>query len=203
MATQASTKPEEQQNQTSQNQPSQGTQGARGSQQGALARGSSVPVGLVTPMDLFRMNPFSLMRRMTEEMDRVFAGGGQEPESGGDVLWAPAIEVSQREGKYVVRAELPGVKPEDVRIEIENKVLVLQGERRVQREQDRGGVHRTEIRYGRFYRTIPLPEGAQADQAEAKLDNGVVEVTIPVPEETSQRKQIPIQTGSSATASAT
>jgi HSP20 family protein len=153
-------------------------------------------------MDFFRMNPFSLMRRMTEEMDRVFGDGGQERQSAGDILWTPAVEVSQREGNYMVRAELPGVKPEDVKIEIENDALVLQGERKVQREEDKGGVHRTEIRYGRFQRMIPLPEGANADQAQAKFENGVLEVTVPVPEQKIQRKQIPIQTGSAASANA-
>ena len=185
-----------------QNEQPQGNEGARGSQQGTLARRAALPVSFITPMDFFRMNPFSLMRRMTEEMDRVFGDGGQERQSAGDTLWAPAVEVSQREGNYMIRAELPGVKPEDVKIEIENDALVLQGERKVQREEDKGGVHRTEIRYGRFHRVIPLPEGANADQAQAKFDNGVLEVTVPVPEEKSQRKQIPIQTGSAASANA-
>ncbi len=189
-----------------QNQQSQGKEGTRGSQQGSsrqgtLARSSPAPIGLIAPIDLFRLNPFSLMRRMTEEIDRVF-GDGQERERGGDPFWVPAVEVSQREGNYVVRAELPGLKPEDVKLEIENDALVLQGERKIEREEDRGGVHRTEIRYGRFYRSIPLPEGADVEQARARFENGVLEVTLPVPEEKAQRKQIPIQSGSSASSSA-
>ncbi|HTU48674.1 MAG TPA: Hsp20/alpha crystallin family protein [Bryobacteraceae bacterium] len=135
-------------------------------------------------------------------MDRVFGDGGQERERGGDALWAPPVEDSQHEGSYVVRAELPGLRPEDVNLEIENDALVLQGERKIQREEDRAGVHRTEIRYGRFYRSIPLPEGADVEQARARFENGVLEVTVPVPEEKAQRKQIPIQSGSSASASA-
>jgi HSP20 family protein len=211
MATQ-DTQASERQNQQSQrnqqpqgsqgNQQSQGREGARGSQQATLARRAPLPVSFIAPMDFFRMNPFSLMRRMTEEMDRVFGDVGQERGSSGDVTWAPAVEVSERDGNYVVRAELPGLKPEDVKLEIENDALVLQGERQVEREEDRGGVHRTEIRYGRFYRSIPLPEGANVEQARARFENGVLEVTIPVAEEKTQRKQIPIQSGSSASASA-
>jgi HSP20 family protein len=185
-----------------QNQQSPGKEEARGSQPGNLARWGSYPVSVIAPMDFFRMNPFSLMRRMTEEMDRVFGDGGQERASGGDVLWVPAVEVSQREGNYVVRAELPGLKPEDVKLEIEDDALVLQGERKVEREEDSGGAHRTEIRYGRFYRSVPLPDGVNAEQARAKFENGVLEVTVPVSEEKTQRKQIPIQTGSTAAASA-
>jgi HSP20 family protein len=63
-------------------------------------------------------------------------------------------------------------------------------------------MHRTEIRYGRFYRTIPLPEGVNAEQVRAKFDNGVLEVTVPVPEQQSQRKQIPIQSSSTASPNA-
>jgi HSP20 family protein len=196
MATQQDMRTDEKQNQRSQPQ-----EGERSSQ-GNLTRRAPVPVTLFTPMDFFRMNPFSVMRRMTEELDRVFGDGGQERESSGDLLWVPAVEVSQREGNYVIRAELPGLKPEDVKLEIENDALVLQGERKLEREEDRGGVRRTEIRYGRFYRSIPLPEGANVDQARAKFENGVLEVTVPVPEEKTQRKQIPIQSGSAAAATA-
>jgi HSP20 family protein len=142
---------------------------ARGSQQGTLARRAAFPVSLVAPIDFLRMNPFSLMRRMTEEMDRVFGDTGLSRESAGDGLWSPAIEVSERDGNYVIRAELPGLKPEDVKLEIEDDALVLQGERRDEREQEEGGVRRTEIRYGRFYRSIPLPEGANMDQINAKF----------------------------------
>jgi HSP20 family protein len=185
-----------------QNRQSEGRDAGRGSQRGAMARRMNFPVSLVTPIDFLRMNPFSLMRRMTEEMDRVFGDTGLAGESTGDGLWSPAIEVSEREGNYVIRAELPGLKPEDVKLEIENEALVLQGERRDERQEEAGGARRTEIRYGRFYRSIPLPEGANIEQARANFENGVLEVTVPVPQQQSQRKQIPIQTGSAASASA-
>jgi HSP20 family protein len=185
-----------------QNQNAEGKEASRGSQPGTLVRRASFPVSVITPMDFFRMNPFSLMRRMTEEMDRVFGDGGLARETGEDGLWSPAVEVSEREGNYMVRAELPGLKPEDVKLEVENDALVLQGERKSEREEEKGGVHRTEIRYGRFYRSIPLPEGANAEQVRAKFENGVLEVTVPVPQQETQRKQIPIQSGSTASASA-
>src|SRR3954454_21781956 len=113
-----------------QDQQSQTKEGAPGSQQGTMTRRASLPVSLITPTDFFRMNPFSLMRRMTEEMDRVFGEGGLAGRGKADGLWSPVVEISEREGNYVVRAELPGLKPEDVKLEIENGALVLQGERR-------------------------------------------------------------------------
>src|ERR1700730_1590530 len=110
---------------------------------------------MLVPGDLCRMTRFSLMRRMTEEMDRVFGEFGL---SHGETkaVWSPPIEVSQREGAYVVREELPGVDSGDVKLEVTPDAVVLQGERKVERDETQGGVHLTERMYGRFYRAIPL-----------------------------------------------
>jgi len=173
---------------------------ARGSERDAMQRRRDDPRGLpLAPIDFFFMNPFSVMRKVTEEMDRAFAEVNTS--NGGAAVWAPSIEVSQQNGQYVVRAELPGVKPEEVKVEILDDAVVLDGERKFKHEEDQGGVHRTEIRYGRFYRSIPLPEGAKVDQARAKFDNGVLEITVPVQEQQSNRKQIQVE-GPSATSSA-
>ena len=91
---------------------------------GLLQRRGESLFGL-TPQELFRANPFSLLRRMTEEMDRVFQEVGLERE-GSNVGWSPAIEVSLRNGKYNVHAELPGLEPKDVKVEVENDALVIQ-----------------------------------------------------------------------------
>ena len=140
----------------------------------------------VMPFDLIFMNPFSVMRRMTEEMDRAFQTSNTA--NGGSALWAPAVEVSQTDSQYVVRAELPGLKPEEVQVEVTEDGLVLSGERTFERDLEKGGVHRTEIRYGRFYRVIPLPAGANVEQAKAKFENGVLEVTLPLAEEAKPRR---------------
>jgi HSP20 family protein len=111
----------------------------------------------------------------------------------GKTAWTPTVEVNERDGKYVVHAELPGVKPDDVKLEITDDAVVLQGERQCEREENKGGVHVTERRYGNFYRAIPLPEGAKIDEARAKFENGVLEVEVPVAEQRSNRRQIPIE----------
>jgi HSP20 family protein len=185
-----------------QQQESRGTQVARNSPGGQLAnRGRSSQFGLsLSPFELFLTNPFSVMRRMTDEMDRAFA---EFSGSNGDAnLWTPAIEVSQRDGQFVVQAELPGLKPEDVKVEVADDALVIEGERKCEREEDQGGVHRTERRYGRFYRLIPLPEGVNAEQARARFENGVLEVDIPVAQQQSDRRQIPVQPSSPSVGSA-
>ena len=78
--------------------------------------------------------------------------------------------------------------------------VMLQGERKVEREETKDGVHLTERRYGRFYRSVPLPEGAKIDEARAKLDNGVLELKVPLQEQRNKPRQVPIEASSAAAA---
>jgi HSP20 family protein len=164
-----------------------------------LVRQAYDPLGLA-PREFFSMAPFSLMRSMAEEMDRVFTGAALSGGTAPAVLWAPSIEVSRHNGDISIRAELPGLKPEEVKVEMIDGALVVEGERKFEKEEDQHGIYRTERRYGRFYRSIPLPEGAKADQARAKFENGILEVTVPVTERPSDRRQIPIESSSRASA---
>ncbi len=154
----------------------------------------------LTPSDFFSSDPFSWMRRFHEEMDRTFSRFfGRE--SGGETgVWYPAIEVAQHDGKLQVHAELPGLKPEDVKVEVTDEALIIQGERKYEHEDKKGGVYRSERRYGQFYREIALPEGAKAEEAKANFKDGVLEVVLPVPEAKSNRRMIPIGSGSSPAA---
>jgi HSP20 family protein len=108
------------------------------------------------------------------------------------------MDVSERDGKYVIHADLPGLKPEDIKVEATNDALVIEGERKAESDETKGGVRRTERRYGKFYRAIPLPEGIDADQVKASFNNGVLEVSMPMPAQQSNRRQIPIEAASSA-----
>jgi len=192
-------------------QSSTGTQSSKTGERGLQRqeRGTDVsrsrgwdPFGFsLSPADFFTANPFSLMRRMSEEMDRTFGSFfGQPGRSSG--TWFPAIEVAEQNGQLQVHAELPGLKPEDVNVEVTNDALILRGERKSEHEQREGGVYRSERRYGEFYREIPLPEGVNPENAKAQFQNGVLEVTVPIPEQASNRRQIPIQSGESSTSSA-
>jgi HSP20 family protein len=149
-----------------------------------------------SPGDFFTTNPFALMRRWNEEMDR-FLGGSWAGFGGGETgAWSPAVEVSERAGKMIVSAELPGLNKDDVKVEVTDEAVVIQGERKREHEEHRGGYHRSERSYGSFYRAIPLPEGAKAEEARAQFNNGVLEVSIPVPEEKRRGREIPIEAGS-------
>lgn len=168
----------------------------RASKRGDVRRGDYS----FTPADVFS-NPFSVMRRMHDEMDRVFGeafGSRMGPTSGfggGLMSWSPAVEVSEGKDEVVVCAELPGLKPEEVKVEVTEEALVIEGERKQEREDKQGDRWHSERHYGHFYRAIPLPEGAKTDQARADFKNGELRVTVPVQRQESKRRQIPIGAG--------
>jgi HSP20 family protein len=165
-------------------------------ERGGLSRGWGgwgMPSGSLfsmNPMELWNAGPFELMRRMSDEMDRMFQGWGA-PTSGSG-MWTPAVEVRERDGRLIVSAELPGLNKDDVKVEATDEGLVIQGERRQEHEERQGGVYRSERSYGSFRRVIPLPDDAQLDQAQARFEKGVLEVAIPVPQSSTRRRQIPI-----------
>jgi HSP20 family protein len=171
---------------------------------GGVSRSSGWdPFGFgLSPSEFFSSSPFSLMRRMSEEMDRAFGQFfGAQPSARGAGNWSPAIDVEERNGQLEVHAELPGLKPEDVKVEVTEDALVIRGERRYEQEHREGQTYRSERRYGEFYRSIPLPEGADPEQAKAQFRDGVLEVTLPVPQQASRRREIPIHTGEAASSS--
>jgi HSP20 family protein len=176
------------------------------SQQGVLARRddrSSRGSSWANPFDILAISPFSLIGRMQDEMNRVFSqagsGGLSQPD---DIAWVPAIEVAERDGNLIVSAELPGLTDQDVTVEINNDVLIIRGEREVEKEDTSGEIRRTERRYGAFYRAIQLPEGAQADQASAEFRDGVLRITVPVQQAQSSTREIPVQTTSAQSSQA-
>lgn len=137
--------------------------------------------------------PFSLMRRFSEEMDQLFHHTfGRSENAGGMTAWSPAVDVREREGNIEVVAELPGIRKEDVRVECTDEGLILQGEKREEREETSGGVHRSERSYGHFYRTVPLPPGADTEKAQAEFKDGLLRIRIPVQENKQRRRSIPI-----------
>ena len=146
------------------------------------------------PAELLNLNPFSLMRRFTEEMDRMYEGAGGRRDQ--VALWSPAVEVTEHDGKLEIVADLPGIKENDVKVEVTDEGLVIQGERRREHEEKREGYYRSERSYGQFYRLIALPEGANVDQVHAEFRNGELRVSVPVPEQQRRVRQIPISTTS-------
>jgi HSP20 family protein len=159
-------------------------------------------------------SPFRMLERFADEMDRVFNDFGlgrrwltpqlgqnwlSTPIRGGADLWAPDIEVYQRNNELVVRADLPGMKIDDVKVDVTDDAITIQGERRHEEETERGGIYRSERSYGSFCRTIPLPEGAITDQAKANFRDGVLEITMPAPpEQVTRGRRLEIKEGTEA-----
>jgi HSP20 family protein len=180
------------------------TRGGQLAERGSSARQSvlpSLPSLLLDPLGFFDDDPFSLMRRMQREMTRVFGQAGLDTSRGdGDVLstaWIPTTEIAFRDGNLVISAELPGLTESDVKVEINDNFLTIQGERKIEKQEGDGEVRRTERRYGEFYRAIALPEGADTNNARAEFRNGVLQVTVPIPEAQRNAREIPVQASSS------
>ena len=139
------------------------------------------------------------MHRFAGEMDRLFEDFGLGTRMhiprflsrGHELLrretglvpgeWSPRVNVLQREGQFVVRADLPGLSKDDIKVEINDEMLTIQGERKHEEKQEREGYCYSECSYGSFYRAIPLPEGVEGSKVTAEFRNGVLEVTVPAP----------------------
>src|SRR5207249_418706 len=142
------------------------------------------------------------MRRFSEEMDQYFehlrpghSESGMAATGGG--LFSPPMEVFERDGQLIVRADLPGLTKDNVHVEVTDDALLITGERRSEHEERQSGTLRSERSYGTFHRQIPLPEGVNADQAMATFKDGVLEVKMPAPQRQARGRRIDIQ-GASA-----
>jgi HSP20 family protein len=137
-----------------------------------------------------RRDPFALMRQMTSELERLFDesswpafrwpsfhwGIGAEA-----TIWAPRIDVFEKDQRLVTRIDLPGMKKEDVKVEVTDGQLAISGERKQEKEEKSERFYRSEREYGSFYRAIPLPEGAKVEDVKALFTDGVLEVSVRLP----------------------
>ncbi len=111
---------------------------------------------------------------------------------GGEAQFSPEVEVLERDGKLIVRADLPGLSKDDVNVEVSEHFLTIEGERKREHEKTEEGVYSCERTYGHFYREIPLPEGLKTDTAKANFKNGVLEITFDAPKSAQNRHRIQI-----------
>ena len=154
------------------------------------------------------MNPFGrgrafydLHSEMNRMFDETFSGLTRRPGSQQRrqqlTAWAPALDVLERDGDLVIRAELPGVRPEDVDITLQENVLTISGERREEQEEQRGGYYVRERRRGTFSRSMTLPEGVDEDRIRARYENGVLEVIIAGAAAVREPRRIQVEAGES------
>ena len=131
------------------------------------------------PGTLTRWEPFAELAELRSRFDRFF----DDWLDGHERAWTPAIDVVREDDHLVLRADLPGIKPEEVSIEVEDDILKVSGEHRESKEEKDKHYVRRERRYGSFSRSMALPVGVDAKKIKAKTHDGVVEVTIPLPKE--------------------
>jgi HSP20 family protein len=131
-------------------------------------------------MVLRRWEPFRELRQMQENMDRLWRSfGSEEGEAGNVENWAIPLDVVQQGDNVIVKASVPGVKPEDIDVSIENDVLIIKGQTKEEREQQEGNYLMRERRSGSFYRALRLPDTLDSDQAQPHYEHGVLSITFP------------------------
>ena len=133
-------------------------------------------------MTLVRWDPFRELEDMSERLNRVFSrpslrNSGKENLTVAD--WMPTVDISETEGEYLIKAELPEVRKEDVKVTVENGVLTLQGERRQEKEEKGKRFHRVERSYGSFVRSFTLPESVDESSVKAEYKDGVLNLHLP------------------------
>lgn len=146
----------------------------------------------------FTGGPFALLRRVFEDMDRIFddmlGRSWRQPQTQWPfAVWAPQVELAERDDELVVRVDLPGTREQDIRIEVLDNALAIEGERRSEREETRENVFRSERAYGGFRRVVPLPDGADTDDATASFEGGVLEIRVKLPAPRQNRRQLEIK----------
>jgi HSP20 family protein len=137
-------------------------------------------------MAIVRWDPARELDSLQSDMNRVFdtffqARGGGRSGGNGVQRWVPPMDLTETEGEYVLRADLPGLRRDQVEIEVKDDVLTISGERRSEHEDKGEGFHRVERSFGRFSRSLDLPKGVDAQAVKAEFADGVLEVRIPKP----------------------
>ena len=130
------------------------------------------------------VDPFAMFTRMTSDFDRLFEGWGwpafRAGGFAGTAAWAPSLDLFEKDNRLFAKLDLPGMKKEDVRVEVAEGYLTISGERKEESEEKNKNFYRCEREYGSFYRAIPLPEGAKSEEVKATFENGVLEVSVPL-----------------------
>lgn len=140
-------------------------------------------------MALVRYEPWSMLNQLRQEMDRMFES---RPDADhGNIAtsdWAPAVDIKEEAGQFIIKADIPGVDPKDIEVHMENGVITIKGERESENKEEREGYKRIERSRGSFYRRFGLPDTADADKISATSHHGVLEISIPKKARTEPRK---------------
>ncbi len=146
--------------------------------------------------DLMRWDPFREISSLREEVDRLFdAFFGRQAEKmlrKREAFWVPAVDIEETENEFIVKAELPGLKKDEVKLSISEDTLTISGERKMEKEEKGKTYHRVEMNYGKFERTIRFPTEVVPDKAKASYKDGILTITVPKSEK-AKGKEIEIE----------
>ncbi|MEY4635477.1 MAG: Spore protein [Acidobacteriota bacterium] len=149
-------------------------------------------------------DPFALLRQMTTDFDRLFGEAGwpalRSQRFADAAAWNPRIDVFEKDNRLVTKVDLPGLKKDDVKVEVTDGQLAISGERKSETEEKKDDFYRCEREYGSFYRAVPLPEGVKLEDVKASFADGVLEVSVPMPAKTvaPAARKVEIQDGAKA-----
>lgn len=138
-------------------------------------------------MAITRYQPWSLLEQLQKELERSPEGKNGEG-SIATAEWAPAVDIKEEADKFVIHADIPGVKPEDIEVSMEKGVLTVKGEKESESKTEREGYKRVERAYGSFYRRFSLPDTADGEAINAKCKHGVLEIVIPKREQVKPKR---------------
>jgi HSP20 family protein len=134
-------------------------------------------------VNLTKWDPFRELEDMTQRLNRIFGRSLVSTEKGTEAMkvaeWAPAVDVCETQNEYTIKAELPEVKKEDVKVTMQDGVLTIQGERKQEKEEKGKRYHRIERSYGSFLRSFDLPENVDESKAKADFKDGVLTLSLP------------------------
>ena len=134
-------------------------------------------------MTLVRWDPFRELEDVSDRLNRMFARPSAPRATGKETMvvadWTPSVDISETEGEYQIKAEIPDVKKEDVKVTLEDGVLTIQGERKYEKEEKGKKYHRIERSYGSFVRTFSLPDVIDEEKVKAEFKDGVLNLHLP------------------------
>ncbi len=143
-------------------------------------------------MNLTRLEPWSLINLLHQDLDQIagrrYGVAGIDNNGSSVADWVPAVDIVEEKDRYVLRADVPGVRPEDIDVNMENGVLSVSGERHQESTEEAQGTRRMERVSGKFYRRFNLPDTADAEEISARSANGILEVVIPKQPEIQARR---------------
>ncbi|SFI51904.1 Hsp20/alpha crystallin family protein [Nitrosomonas sp. Nm34] len=138
-------------------------------------------------MAIMRYEPWGLLTQLQKELEQM-RGDVSRESSSATAEWVPSVDIKEETDKFVLLADLPGVKPEEIDVSMENGVLTIKGEKRTEAKTEKEGYKRVERTYGSFYRRFSLPDTANSDAISAVSKHGVLEIVIPKRESVQPKK---------------